>query len=834
MAYPSDIKNIVVLGLTQNGKSSFIESVLDYVGSKPLTSQRPATGRGTHSETKNVSKYPVYVNIKQFITKRDGKRVDLTHDSVGSVVTKEYDENGEYTRRDEPLEWIVRTHPTTKKRYKVANEFKTSPWDRLEGLEPQEPTDSGYTLRLNMIDTPGLSDSAGIKKQIEEFRRSGMSAVEAEKAAFNASRNLVDESHRLKIIKAVAKTSAIHGVCLVIQRTKVFGDELAKLKVFVEMFKDTGLAINYYIIHTKFTNTTMFQASGLSRIQESEEFFGIQAKHYFINNKPDRSGDEPLSAHFADQELSDFFFHISESPGVQMRDIKFRKTDTSIDKDLSSSLITYISSLNSEDRDIEKELRYINAEIIKSESKIESYNKEIEKWKAYHRNLDTYDHVLIDKRESWVDSSFWDQWPTCEFDISTNVIIRKVERSNDEGRGEWISESGSDYGTGTRHCKARFKAWWTKKAGGIIRVYGWKKDVKADDIKTLDDDCARVGRLKDSEQADLNLSRQKKNTANTRRTNISREIGALKRSIADPIGLDYISLSNLSNSGHYLLTNDIYCVAEGYKLYTKLPAKLLPKFEYTEQGVQLELNRQSRKHEQMELLCRSTVRFLEEDLNEKEQLLTKLAKVKEAVVSMLGSAGSLPMPNELKLLRSAELNDSDSLKIGTDLFPYLQKTYAKIHAHQDSIETNTATRSKYLRKLWTTALEEISPIIARLEESIGTVKNSIEEWRLKITLHTFSQTAVEEVSKTHVNATEYSVGAFTVLKRAIEKGWNDKGAPPPFVQLYRSIAYQKLVNSAPVSSKPDEEEVDWNDNAWTQAVASGVLRAEQGTCCCLL
>ncbi|KAK6527705.1 hypothetical protein TWF694_004685 [Orbilia ellipsospora] len=827
MAPQSDIKNIIVLGLTQNGKSSFIESVLNYAGSKPLTPHRPAMGRGTHSETKNVSKYPVYVNIKQFTTNRNGKRVDITHDSLGSVVTKEYDENGEYTRRDEPLEWIVRTHPTTKKRYKVAQEFKQSPWDRLEGLEPQEPTDSGYTLRLNMIDTPGLSDSAGIKKQIEEFRRSGMSAAEAEKAAFNASRNLVDESHRLKIIKAVAKTTAIHGVCLVIQRTKVFGDELAKLKLFVEMFKDTGLAISYYIIHTKFTNTTMFQASGLSRIQESEEFFGIQAKHYFINNKPDRTGDEPLSAHFADQELSDFFFHISESSGVKMRDIKFRKTDTSIDEALSSSLTTYIASLNGEDKDIQDNLKYIDAEILRSESKIESYNKEIEKWKSQRRDLDTYDHVQIDKRESWVDSSFWDQWPSCEFDMSTNVLIRSVDRSNTDGRGDWISESGSNYGVGTKHCRARFKAFWNRKAGGIIKVYGWKKDVKADDIKTLDEDCDRVGRLKSSEEGDLNSNKQKRDAAKARRVDITREIESLKHSIRDPIGLDYISLSNLSDSGHYLLTNDIYCVAEGYNFKTKVPAKLLPKFEFDEQKVQLELREQGRKHQQMELLCRSTVKFLDEDLGEKCQLLARLTKIKHIATSLLGSAGSVSMPKELVLLRSSEPNHTDLLKIGADLLPHLKKTYAKIHAHQDSIETNMATRSKHLRKLWTTALEEISPIITRLEESIGTVETNIDEWQLKITLHTFSQAAVEEVLNKHIKATEYNVGAFTVLKRAIEKGWNDKTAPPPFIQLYRSIAYQKLIHSTATSSTPDEE-VNWNDDVWSQAVASGILKAEQG------
>ncbi|KAF3906872.1 hypothetical protein ABW21_db0207050 [Orbilia brochopaga] len=795
-----DVKtaNIIVLGLTQNGKSSFIESVLDYSGSTPLSSTRPATGRGTHSETKDVSTYPLMVNIKRFITKRNNQRVDVTYDSTGSVVTMTYDENDELLKREaEPLEWVQRIHPTTKKRRNVVQNLKMSPWERLEGLEPQEPSDSGCKYRLNMIDTPGLSDSAGIRKQIEEFKRSGMSTVEAEKAAFQASRNLVDEAHRLKIIKAISNTSVIHAVCLVIQRVKVFGDELAQLKLFVDMFRSTGLAVNYYIIHTKFTHTTMFQAAGLSRIREAEEFFGIQAKHYFINNKPDRSGDEPLSAHFADRILSNFFFDIHEASGFQVRDIKFRKTDTSIDEDLASTLKSYISSLNDEDEDVQKAIKLLDAQIIGSESRIGSYDGEIKKWKAERAQLDTNELLIIAERTSWVDFGFWEPWPTCEFDVETRVTIRKVDTSDAGNRGQWVSQS-TNYGVDTKRCQVKFNSNFREKAGGTIKIWGYKKDVKADDIKTLDEDCTRVNRLLSSEQGVLSESKRKRLSSTTRRTEISEKIKSLKATIRDPIGLDYIPLSRLSDSGHYLLTNDVYCMAEGYKLNTRVPAKLLPAFNFNQQDIKLELNAQDRKHQQMESVCSTVITFLKDDAVQKTKLLNKLKIAEQKVAAHLNALSSTTMPDELIAFRS---DPSDILNnLESDFRPYLQKTYAQLCERQNSISVSMSKQSKGLKGIWNTALEEIPSIISTIEESISKAESSLQEWQLKSSLHSFSRSAINQVSNQHVNASDYSVGAFTVLKRAIEKRWHDEEAPHPFIQLYRSMAYHKLVGLTSVST----------------------------------
>ncbi|EPS35822.1 hypothetical protein H072_10727 [Dactylellina haptotyla CBS 200.50] len=832
-AYTRDLKNIVVLGLTQNGKSSFIESVLDYSGSKPLTPSRPATGRGTYSETKNVSKYPVLVDIKRFIMKRNDQRVDIRHDSEGSIVTMTYDENDNcISRKAEPLEWVQKTHPTTKTRYDVAQNFRLSPWELLKGLEPQEPSDSGSRLCLNMIDTPGLSDSSGIKTQIEEFIRSGMSAAEAEKAAFQASRNLVDEAHRLKIIQAISKISELHGVCLVIQRAKVFGEELAQLQLFVDMFKSTGIKVNYYIIHTKFTNTTMFQAPGLSRIKESEKFFGIQAEHFFINNRPDRTGDEPLSAHFADSELSRFFFHVHESPGVQACDLKFQKTDSSIDVALSSTLKSYISSLQIEDKDIQKSIKLLDQQILISESKIESYKQEIDKWKAKRKEFDKPDDLEIEKRESWVDSSFWDQWPSVDFDISTRYTISRVWPSEAGNRGQWISINASEYGKGTKRCQARFKAGWNQKAGGVIVVYGHMRDVKADDIKTLDEDCARVDRLISSEQGNLSKSHQKRNESNARRHVISEEITSLNTTIRDPIGLDYIPLHKLSESGHYLLTNDIYCMAEGYGLTPRIPAKLLPKpkGELKEQAIQLELSRQSRKHHHMEMVCSTVIKLLEEDLAEKARLLLNLKNTKERVIAQLGSEGSMHMLKELTTKNSNKFNFPNDLEIGRELAPYLRETYSKLRERHNSIENDIKRRSRYLKGIWDSALEELSPIISNLEQSISAGESSLEEWQLKKALHSFSQAAIEQFSKFHVNASDHSVGVFTILKRAIEKtwsvqppsgagkAWHDENAVKAFIQPYKSIAYQKLILSAVnPNSVNDEGGGDWvDDGVWSR------------------
>ncbi|TGJ68861.1 hypothetical protein EYR41_004943 [Orbilia oligospora] len=107
-----DHKNIVVLGLTQNGKSSFVNSILRYAQLE--NTEAPIIGNGSTSQTKDIRKYSTKINIRRYSVRRNGQRTDLTHNSEGSRVVITYDNEGRVaSQKYEPLTFKESFGPET-------------------------------------------------------------------------------------------------------------------------------------------------------------------------------------------------------------------------------------------------------------------------------------------------------------------------------------------------------------------------------------------------------------------------------------------------------------------------------------------------------------------------------------------------------------------------------------------------------------------------------------------------------------------------------------------------------------------------------------------------
>ncbi|KAF3181405.1 hypothetical protein TWF751_009348 [Orbilia oligospora] len=145
-----DHKNIVVLGLTQNGKSSFVNSILRYAQLE--NTEAPIIGNGSTSQTKDIRKYSTKINIRRYSVRRNGQRTDLTHNSEGSRVVITYDNEGRVaSQKYEPLTFKESFGPETGERLLITQEFQQNIRRLQAGLVPDIPEPSGCFVKLNIV-----------------------------------------------------------------------------------------------------------------------------------------------------------------------------------------------------------------------------------------------------------------------------------------------------------------------------------------------------------------------------------------------------------------------------------------------------------------------------------------------------------------------------------------------------------------------------------------------------------------------------------------------------------------------------------------------------------
>lgn len=255
---------MVFIGITQNGKSSLIQSILKY-GYDFEAAERVQIGKGTFATTKTVSSYKLSIRVRnQICVDETGNRItpDNTTD-MNDVATSE--------------------------------------------------EDSGHHIHLNMLDTPGMSDSENIKAASNIITEDRLSVMK-----------LVDEEHKLSILTSLNAAERIHAICFVINKTSTLGYDIqAQIKGYLKMFEASSVYPKYHVAFTHVNDP--FDPDLVNKKSAFRNTFNISPKFHYINNVPTKY--IPGSQYFADRSLSQMFDSFRKDSSIYVGNLKYPKVN---------------------------------------------------------------------------------------------------------------------------------------------------------------------------------------------------------------------------------------------------------------------------------------------------------------------------------------------------------------------------------------------------------------------------------------------------------------------------------------------------------------------------
>ncbi|KAK3682366.1 hypothetical protein B0T22DRAFT_494097 [Podospora appendiculata] len=430
-------KNVIFIGMTQNGKSSLIQQILRYAGEEEL-SRTVGIGQGNFSQTQVCSSYDVDVPLKTHRL-RQIEGPDDEEDKNGSYIT-----------------------PGDDFRFDDVDEYKLG----------QDVEDSGDRLPLRLIDTPGLSDSGNAQ-----------SSSSSSSSSTSGTMRVVDERHKLRILLSLQKIEHVHAICFVVRRDTNFGgdfQDLVRRMVALLTFsvRSTAWNLQYHIIHTNIDVDD--RASGVceSRQRAFDQFGPGGAAHHFVDNMPDR--DYPLDLYFANHTLSLLFQSLTKGSAVSFTNLYYPKSPehTCNDQALISAAQQAMSQLSAVVETGRKKMAALQADVQRHTASAQLNQVRVDDYESKIAALDCDTLVVIDSEEGWTERNHaGGGWRL--FYFSTTVPIAKVEKCHD-GDGEWELESQTD-----TSFYIILQPNWLCKCYGKVTLYGTMKEVHKDELATL-------------------------------------------------------------------------------------------------------------------------------------------------------------------------------------------------------------------------------------------------------------------------------------------------------------------------------------------------------------
>ncbi|KAF3176087.1 hypothetical protein TWF225_008785 [Orbilia oligospora] len=794
-----DHKNIVVLGLTQNGKSSFVNSILRYAQLE--NTEAPIIGNGSTSQTKDIRKYSTKINIRRYSVRRNGQRTDLTHNSEGSRVVITYDNEGRVaSQKYEPLTFKESFGPETGERLLITQEFQQNIRRLQAGLVPDIPEPSGCFVKLNMYDTPGLSDSGGIKDLERDFMKQGYTEIEAKEAATKCTRNLIDEKNKLSIINTVNKMQVLHGVCIVVRDGKNFGQELKELKSLVEPFRSISSNLNFYIIHTRVTNITMFQAKTLNRIRMAEEFFKLRATHFFVNNEPDLGDDEhegdPLSQHFANRVLSDFLFELAEAPGVKVGTLQYQKADRILEEVVASSLRIYSSYLESTNRSLREKIQELQIKQRPCIQKSELYDKELEELRLKRSSIDTRERVLVGEDGYDISVGFFRSAHTVTFSILTDTPIRHVEYNPTNHQDiRWDTESE---GIGGFKSSPKLTV-YNGEFKARVTAFSYRSDLEEDKIASIVSQMNSISELRDRQSKEIERFQHQVDRAKSKiGENVLRlhDAETLKTRVLSH-QLSEEEISDLSSIRIQLRhTNSLYCVAKSYRFDHLIPKKLIPNIVNHDSHSPRNLHQHAEFHYQMRKIVVRSLKLIKHQAVTYQTIEAQLQTVCGILEKRLNDdsleEGMMSSLNRImKSLQRGVVSNTTTGKEAEFLSNYKSRIHELLQAVEARLEHWTEETSGALIEVF----EGVCNLKEHIEETIKDLGLFREDWNIKLRFHEESFDAAHQTIGL-LEKEYYSLENFTILRLAFEDTHRNPEAIDPFIKLAQSIAYANQISKA--------------------------------------
>ncbi|KAF4958764.1 hypothetical protein FGADI_2108 [Fusarium gaditjirri] len=516
-------KIVVLVGRTQHGKSSLIRSLLDYGGFEKEADKVKVGSFGNDSTTKHTKQFAVCINLK--------KHVLLDGDGNERIV-----------------------------------DFGKDDVEDMYDFVPSTEATSNH-VHLRILDTPGLDDSNNFK--------------EAEKAANvggSPQVRVIDERHKISILRAISVLGRIHTVCFVLDIGNNLGASIqSQFKEYLEIFNLSKLAASYHFAHTKVDIDKRFLEKTCSRPAAVNETFGLaySSSHHFIENLPDK-GDE-ISVHFSNWGLSGLLRSISRQQAQLVTQLNYPKSDEQklMDGILKLTLKTQEAAWASEIDTLEEQ-----------KSQWTSTKRDVDKraitemtsWKkvsAQAEELDKTTLVQVGFQEKYERSHFFSR-SRLSFFVHAASPIRdfELEKSTEDGGCHWVGEPTTLNTFGKDYCSTDLVSWSSGTAiWGKIKLMGWIKEAKADELKIFREEESEAWK-------DFRTTIRRVEALEASILEADQKVKDLRKRIEKfqlryrCLSLSYIPMETLEASSQYLASVGIISYAYGIGLKIDLPREL--------------------------------------------------------------------------------------------------------------------------------------------------------------------------------------------------------------------------------------------------------------------
>lgn len=499
-------KTIVLVGCTQQGKSSLVRSILDYGGYREEADSVTIGAFGNVSQTKECKEFAVAIPLMKHY---------LAPERAGSL-PRIID-----LQKDEP--------------------------DDLDDLVPRTLQTRRH-VHLKIIDTPGLNDTNN------NNNADGICTNDD-----GTARRDEDERHKVAIFDAISDLDAVHAVCFVLD----VGHNLGKtfqtmIREYMDIFRMSQLARSFHFFHTKVDRDRLFGKTAQSRPNLIDDLFGIGEKkeHHFINNIPIE--DDPISQHFSRWGLSMAFAAFDKENPQPVQFLRMPKSEDHLQMDeaLKRTLRLELADVECSVKSKEAEKDQLETQRRAAESRLKSEERSVRELEAKVAGLDTCDLELVGnhcKKERSHTFSSRISFFVCS-DSPSGITIRDwTEESS--ANSYWTS--GPSLTSSEMYCYADLKSIdWGCAIWGRIKLYGWRKEAKATEL-------ASAKKSRDEAEEDCSLTREKINSATEEILQLSSQLTAFKSKIPilkrqmEHLNQDYIPWETFKAHKHCFASSSI-------------------------------------------------------------------------------------------------------------------------------------------------------------------------------------------------------------------------------------------------------------------------------------
>ena len=723
---------VLFIGLTQNGKSSAIRSILQFAGDEEQAA-KVERGHDSLSTTKDVTEYPILIPRKDFhLRYKDGRgRVRLV---------------------DEDLE---------------KDEVE------LEECSSEYSSNSGMWLKL--LDSPGLSDSGTPASKISGDKKLPL--------------NMEDEKHKLEVLSALSDLGKINSVCFVVKRGNQFGwDFQQHIAAYRDIFRISSLAhIKFHVLHTQIDLPYRFKTSNdededsdgpaesvegelwtARRAKSFRELTGIDATHHWMDNQP--SIRNPIAQYFSKKAISQLIIDLQKDRSIPCTELRYPKGELHkvCDKQLRTSYDSLVFRLQSEKRRLATEVADLERALRPKLARRSGFKSEIDALDSKIQVLDSSELEKVGNDDFYKPATI-DNWaPTLYFRIEATATIREIIRNPENPtNAKWIvRESKND------HYYADYQAdvWSSAKASILLK--GYKRDVNAKELQNykkqrdgFQDDVAMLNVQITPIERDINLNK-------LRSHNIDLEILILKSEITKLQGTSF-SLQSFKDKSGLFLSGRLYSIFQAYGLNTMALKSYLPRHHLSKKEVNTELWTLKREQSRTAQAAKKVLDALQQDLKRKSDLMKELQDLFDKTRGHRDVVeGWIEATNPHKTTQDGTTELSADFETAIDELQDKCNKYNKIferifglsYLHFDSNEK------------W------IAEALGRIKELVAKSAEAVDEYT-KIERRLLSNVKAVTMTMDVLKTDSISIGAFTVLFKAIEKKVSN-----PFMELYEEIA----------------------------------------------